>query len=171
MYYGKRLLILTALGTAALGAALHFLYQAVPNAASALISPINESLWEHVKIIYWPYLLAAAWLNRDRPGGIRPWLLTVPLLCGLMLLLGFGYHILLGGDAMWVDLLIYCLTMAAGFWLPTQFSGPFHGFKWVIPIILTILLGGAIAFFTLWPPHTILFLDLSTAGAWYPMIC
>ena len=98
LYYGKRTLILTGLVTILLGTALHFLFALLPNPATALIAPINESLWEHGKLVFWPYLLAAWWLNRGRPGGIRPWLLTLPLLCTLLVGMGWLYHIVLGGS-------------------------------------------------------------------------
>ena len=96
MFYGKRALILTCLLAMLAGTGLHFLYEWLPNPVTALLSPINESLWEHIKLIYWPYLAAALWLNRGRPGGIRPWLLALPIMSGLMLLLGYLYHIVLG---------------------------------------------------------------------------
>lgn len=171
VYYGKKTLLLTCLVTMVLGAGLHFLYQALPGAVTALFSPVNESLWEHVKILFWPYLLAAVWLNRGRPGGIRPWLLALPLMCLLMLLLGYLYHITLGGEAMWVDLVIYVLAMVLGFWLPTQFSGPFQGIKWMLPVAAVLVLGVLIALFTLWPPAHILFVDLSSASAWFQIPC
>lgn len=170
LYYGKRPLLLTALGAILLGMALHFLYHIFPSAATALFSPVCESLWEHVKLVFWPYLLATLWLNRGRPGGARPWLLVLPLLCLSVLLLGFGYHILLGGTAVWVDVLLYILTMALGFWLATRFSGPFHGVVWTLPIAATVLLGVLIGLFTLWPPQGILFTDLSAAGTGYFMV-
>ena len=44
MYYGKRRLILTAVCAILAGCALHFLYQLLPNAVTALFSPINESI-------------------------------------------------------------------------------------------------------------------------------
>jgi hypothetical protein len=47
------------------GAALHFLYEAVPNPLTALISPINESVWEHLKLLFWPMLLTAFWLSQN----------------------------------------------------------------------------------------------------------
>lgn len=171
MYYGKKALLWTCLVTMLLGAGLHFLYSAVPGAITALLSPVNESLWEHGKIIFWPYLLAAVWLNRGRPGGIRPWLLALPLMCLLMLLLGYWYHITLGGEAMWVDLVLYVLIMALGFWLPTRFSGPFQGVKWMLPGAAVLVLGVLIALFTLWPPEHILFADLSGASAWFQIPC
>lgn len=161
LYYGKRLLILTGLAAILLGTGLHFLFFFLPNPVTALLSPINESLWEHVKLVFWPYLLAAWWLNLGRPGGIRPWLLTLPLLCALLLGMGLLYHVVLGGSALWVDILLYVLVMALGFFLPTRFSGPFHGILWGIPFVLTALLGLMIGYFTLFPPDSILFRELS----------
>ena len=171
MFYGKRALILTCLLAMLAGTGLHFLYEWLPNPVTALLSPINESLWEHIKLIYWPYLAAALWLNRGRPGGISPWLLALPIMSGLMLLLGYLYHIVLGGEAMAVDIAIFVAVMVFGFWFSTRFSGPFHGAKWMVPILLVVGMGILIALFTLWPPDHILFIDLSKTGAWYQIPC
>ena len=171
MYYGKRSLVLTCLAAILAGAVLHFVYSWLPCAATALFSPVNESLWEHVKIIFWPYLAAAFLLNRGRPGGIYPWLLALPLMCGAMLALGYLYHISLGGEAMWVDLAIYAAVMVLGFWLPTTFSQPFSTAGKLLSLLLAVLLLGMVVFFTLYPPDHILFADLSAAGAWFPLPC
>ena len=132
---------------------------------------MNESLWEHVKLVFWPYLAAALILNRDRPGGVRPWLLTLSLLCGATLLLGWLYHVTLGGEALWVDLVLYAAVMILGFWLPTRFSGPFHGVRWLLPILAAALLALLIAWFTVHPPEALLFRDLSAVGSWLPLPC
>ena len=97
MIYPKRQLILTAAAAILAGCVLHFLYEWQPSAITALFSPVNESLWEHVKLVFWPFLGAALLLNRDRPGGARPWLLVLPGLCALTLILGWVYHVALGG--------------------------------------------------------------------------
>ena len=139
MIYPKRQLILTCIAAILAGCVLHFLYQWLPNAVTALFSPVNESLWEHVKLVFWPFLGAALILNRDRPGGMRPWLLVLPGLCALMLILGWVYHVTLGGETMWVDIAIYVLVIVLGFWLSTRFSGPFKGFPWILPILTSQL--------------------------------
>lgn len=151
MIYPKRQLILTAAAILA-GCVLHFLYEWQPSAITALFSPVNESLWEHVKLVFWPFLGAALLLNRDRPGGARPWLLVLPGLCALTLILGWVYHVALGGGALWVDIAIYVLVMLLGFWLATRFSGPFKGVKWGLPIVAVIALALLIGWFTLYPP-------------------
>lgn len=160
MFYKKSTLILTALGTILLGTGLHFLFTLLPNPLTALLAPVSESLWEHVKLVFWPYLLAAWWLNRDRPGGVRPWLTTLPLLCVVLLAGGYGYRVLLGGTALWVNILLYGLVMALGFYLPTRFSRPVSGAVWWVTTAVVILLGLLIAYFTLCPPDGILFQDL-----------
>ncbi len=171
MYYGKRKLILTCLAAILAGYLLHFLYRALPCAAAALFSPVNESLWEHGKLIFWPFLGSAFLLNRGRPGGMRPWLLVLPLLLLGMLLAGWLYHIVLGGEARWVDLALYVLAMVAGFLAASRFSGPFSGVKWVLPVAAALGLGVLFALFTLWPPENILFTDLSGACTWVELPC
>lgn len=171
MYYPKRQLILTWVAALLAGGALHFLYSLWPNAATAMFSPINESLWEHVKLVFWPYLGAALVLNRGRPGGVRPWLAALPLLCLVLLALGWLYHVTLGGEALWVDLVLYAAVMALGFWLPARSSGPFQGVKWLLPVLLALVLGGLILYFTLYPPQALLFRDLSAVGSFLPLPC
>ncbi|MCI9155356.1 MAG: hypothetical protein HFF44_00265 [Lawsonibacter sp.] len=171
MFYPKRQLIITWIATLLAGFVLHFVYEWCPNAVTALFSPINESLWEHIKLIFWPFLGAALILNRDRPGGVRPWLLVLPLLCALTLVLGWVYHVTLGGEAMWVDIALYVLVMTLGFWLATRFSGPFKGVKWLLPILAAAVLAALIGWFTLYPPEGLLFRDLAAVGSWLPLPC
>ena len=61
------------LAAAALGAALHFLFAWLPNPLTALVSPVRESVWEHVKLLYFPLLGAALVLGRGSGGGRRRW--------------------------------------------------------------------------------------------------
>lgn len=171
MFYPKRQLVITWLAALLAGFVLHFVYQWQPNAVTALFSPVNESLWEHIKLIFWPFLGAALSLNRGRPGGIRPWLLVLPPICALTLVLGWIYNVALGGESIWVNLAIYVLMMTLGFWLATRFSGPFQGVKWTLPIVAVIALALLIGWFTLYPPELLLFRDLAAVGSWLPLPC
>ncbi len=171
MFYPKRQLTVTWLAALLAGFLLHFVYRWWPNAVTALFSPVNESLWEHVKLIFWPFLGAALILNRGRPGGVRPWLLMLPLMCALTLALGWLYHVTLGGEALWVDVLLYILVMTLGFRLATRFSGPFKGVRWLLPIVIAVILALLIGWSTLYPPEGLLFRDLAAVGSWLPLPC
>lgn len=171
MFYPKRQLVITWLAALLAGFVLHFLYKWQPNAVTALFSPVNESLWEHIKLIFWPFLGAALSLNRGRPGGVRPWLLVLPPLCILTLVLGWIYNVALDGESVWVNLAVYILVMALGFWLAKRFSGPFSGVKWMLPIAAVFALALMIGWFTLYPPELLLFRDLATVGSWLSLAC
>ena len=161
MVYEKKQLIPVFCLTLLAGMGLHALYRLCPNALTALFSPVRESLWEHIKILYWPYLAASAFLAWGRPTGMRPWLLSLVILCPLMLVLGLLLHAALALHALWLDIALYLGLMAFGFWFPVRFSGPFRGWRWRIPAILAFLLGALILLFTFFPPAGVLFADLS----------
>ena len=167
-----RLLLAFAVTTVA-GACLHFLYDLLPNPVTAVLSPVNESLWEHGKILFWPYLAAMlALTRRGAPGCRTPWLLTAPLMVCAMLAAGWLYHFTLGGEAMAVDIGLYVVLMAAGFLLPEALSAaaerPLLG---VLGVLAVLALGAALVLFTFLPPDHPLFLDLSGVNTWRTIPC
>lgn len=52
----KIVMFFIAFGLAFLG---HFIYQWMPNALFSIMFPVNESVWEHMKIIVTPLLISA----------------------------------------------------------------------------------------------------------------
>lgn len=122
---------------------------------------MNESIWEHTKILFWPYLVSAVWLTWGRPTGLRPWLLTGVGICLAMLAVGYLLHVVLGWNSLAADLVLYGVLMALGFWLPTRMAGPFQGLRWHLPALLAALLVAAMVWFTFCPPQGALFTDSS----------
>ena len=76
--------------TTVAGACLHFLYDLRPALLTALLSPVNESLWEHLKILYWPCLIAGALLARGRREELAPRMAALLLSCAAMLAVGWA---------------------------------------------------------------------------------
>lgn len=169
MIYSKSSLLWGFLLASLGGILLHFIHHYCANNITALFSPVNESLWEHVKIILFPYIIAAIFLTWGRPTAIRPWLLVAILITLGMLLLGWIYHIQLGGSSMWVDIGLYFLAMAVGFWLPTLFSGPFHSKLWWIVGFLTLLLVFLVFYWSFFPPNHLLFQSLATRETFFQL--
>ena len=158
-------LSLCYLAAAALGVLLHFLFEWCPNPALALISPVRESIWEHVKLIYFPLLAASLYMGRGGNGvGRAPWLLSLAVACATLLCIGYVYHIVFRGEAILVDLILYFFTLALGFLLP-KVLWPLCGYPGVgkAAWALTALLGALIVWFTFFPPDTALFADLEDA--------
>lgn len=149
--------ILTALA----GSALHFAYDVCPTPLVGLFAPVNESVWEHLKLLFWPFLAAGFALTHrqeDKPAawsGILLSLLLMPLfLLGVyyLLLAGFGVHGLV------LDIALYALTLALGFCLArrVQQSGRLAYLSGVL-VIAAGLYGAALILFTLAPPELPIF--------------
>lgn len=116
------------------GSCLHFVYALWPNGLTALLAPVNESLWEHVKILYWPCLLSGILLVRREPESLGARAFSLLLSAAVMLGVGYLYHVVLEGDSLFFDVALYVLVMA---------------------------LGAATFVFTWCPPDGLLFRDLS----------
>ena len=145
-------LVLTALA----GTGLHFAYGLCPEPLVGLFAPVNESVWEHLKLLFWPFLAAGFALTRREEDQAAAWSglllaeLVMPLfLVGMYYLLRAGF----GVRSLGVEIGLYYVTMAAGFWLARRVSesGRLAYLSGVL-VILTGLLGAALILFTLAPP-------------------
>ena len=80
----------------------------------------GKSVWEHLKLLYWPFLAAAFVLARGADDARGRWCgLLVGLLAAPLLLLGAYYPLRygFGVHGLWLDLLLYVLAMGAGAFL------------------------------------------------------
>ena len=157
----KKTFVITALIAAVVGSALHFLYDLWPNALTALFSPVNESVWEHFKLLFWPTLVAAFFLAQGAERPVALWgavFLVLPL---MPIFLGGLYYLLSGGFAVMglpIDIGLYFLTMLLGFLLiyalrKNSFTEKAAGYL----LMLTIFYGAALILFTFAPPSLEIF--------------
>ena len=157
--------------TAVAGTLLHFAYAA--SGSSALLAPfvpINESIWEHLKLLYWPtvlYTLFTFWHTGFDPHLL--WARSCSLICGLSatVILYYTYTGVIGRGFLWVDILLFYLTAALtyglSFLLRTRFPTPTG--REVLFFAAVILLTGFCMFLWTWhPPRIQLFRDPQTAG-------
>ena len=133
------------------GSCLHFLYALWPNGLTALLAPVNESLWEHVKILYWPCLLSGVLLVRREPESLGARAFSLLLSAAVML----------GVGSLFFDVALYVLVMAAFFLLPCFLRTPVWSRTRLLWAALVLALGAATFVFTWCPPDGLLFRDLS----------
>lgn len=152
---------LACAGAIAAGCALHFLFDCCPNPLTALLSPVSESVWEHLKLIFWPMLLAAAVLrlNSDRPlalwsGFLCAQLFAPALLLSLYYLLRCGF----GVTGLALDIALYVAVMAGGFRLAAAVEQrPGAARLGAVLVLPVILYGIALILFTFAPPDAAMF--------------
>ena len=98
--------------TAVFGTFSHFFYGwSNENPLIGLISPVNESTWEHMKLVFSPVLLWSLLLPphlSDESPSLRPALLFGGLLGTFAVpVLFYTYSGVLGRNVTWVDILIF----------------------------------------------------------------
>jgi len=105
----------TALG----GTVLHFLYDWLGGAKwIAPFSGVNESTWEHMKLLFWPMLIFAvlqSFFFRDREDffsvkqrGILLGLLLIPILF-------YTYNGVIGSSPDWINIAIFFISAAVAY--------------------------------------------------------
>ena len=170
MRFTRSCLIAFLLTTLA-GFGLHYLYDWFPGVLSASVGVVRESLWEHTKLLFWPYLICSLVLARYFGYPLRPRLLTLLVLCAVLLSVSYWYHILLGGESVAVDITLYLFLMVCAFLLPGFLPGDYKSKGWRLLMPLTVLLALLLILFTFLPPDHILFQDLSGANTWSQIPC
>ncbi len=164
----KKLLFYTIGGVifaSASGFLLHFAYEySRKNPIVAMFSPVNESVWEHMKLVFFPSLLyyLAGWgfFFRSFPAFFRSGLagtltgtLAVPVIF-------YAYSGMIGKHFLALDLLTFFLCVIITFSLSYQLT--IQNTR-VIPtpllVFLVVLLMVCFFIFTYSPPDIALFLD------------
>ena len=152
--------------TSVLGTFLHFLFElAGKSVFAALFSAVNESIWEHMKLIFYPMVLFAlieyrAWGKEDA----RFWPIKLRgILLGLALipLLYYGYTGILGVNAAWFNVTIFFIAAGIAYWWETGRFARDRGCMLGTGISVAVLLGIAAVFtlLTFYPPRIPFFQD------------
>lgn len=149
------------------GAILHGLFEVWPSILTEFAAPVNESIWEHVKIVFWPLLIGLLVLyGRKR---LASWLATLLLCCGAVLLFGWLYHIVLGNPSSFADIAFFVLLMAVGCVLPVFLEVSEVWTSLLIGAVILVI--GLLVTFTIMPPDCLLFHDASLVDAWLVQTC
>ena len=152
---------------ALVGATLHFAFEWSGGwRPLALIAAVNESVWEHMKLAFWPGIAWAALGALLRSEHIpRYWfaksigLLFVPLAISILY---YGYKPILEHNILWLDIAIFVVAIFLG-QLSTVVILRYSTRAKYMPIVGRILLTlqlAAYGLFTYFPPHLPLFQEI-----------
>ncbi len=144
--------------TVAVGTLLHFTYEwSGKNTVVAAFSAVNESTWEHMKLLAVPWILwsiaeAVALRNADAPTlaaravGALVGLAAIPVLY-------YTYTGVVGDHFLWADIAVFLLAAAAGTLVSRRllWVGKPDGLLW--QIVGTLVLLGIGTLFVWWTYH------------------
>jgi len=164
------------LWTAAAGTLLHFVYEwSGGSLAVAAFSGVNESVWEHMKLLVMPVFLftvVQVWAQGDVLPNL-PAVRAVSLLAGTLAIptLYYTYTGALGFRVIWVDISIFYLAAALVFWLDSRLlrtGRPAAVWAQVLGIVVLWAVVFAFVWCTFRPVRLPLWQDPATGGYGIP---
>ena len=156
----------TALG----GTLLHFLYEWLGNAAwIAPFSGVNESTWEHMKLLFWPMLLFAAVQSLCFKEREDFWCVKLKgILLGLSLipLIFYTYNGVIGRSPDWINIAIFFVATAIAYLYETRrFNvGATVCARPKLAVALLCVIAASFVIFTFVTPHLGIFRDPLTGS-------
>ncbi len=151
--------------TSLLGTLLHFLYDLLGKAPwIAPFSGVNESTWEHMKLLFWPMLIFAvlqSFFFREREDffliklrGILLGLLLIPILF-------YTYNGAIGKSPDWFNIVIFFVSAAIVYLYEARrfYGDPMQKKSALAAIILLLLIAILFVLFTFKAPEIGLFRD------------
>ena len=152
--------------TVLMGTLLHFVYDWTGKSVFAgLFSAVNESIWEHMKLLYFPMLIFAFIESRYLKNDYENfWCAKVfGFILGLAMIpvLYYTYTGALGVFADWFNIMIFFIAAAVSFYTETKIikNGRECPLSPTASILIILLIGIIFIIFTFLPPHIPLFQD------------
>ena len=153
----------------ALGTVLHFLFDWTRAFSLAPISAVNESTFEHMKILFFPMLFFAcvqyAFFRADYPGFW--WIKLIGIAVGTVLVpvLFYTFNGAFGKTPDWLNITFFFLAAGLAFFIEyLLFRNDFFlSYPW-IPFAILVILAIAYGVFTFYPLKLPLFQDPITGG-------
>lgn len=150
------------------GTLMHFLYGLSGDAfVVGLFAPVNESVWEHLKLVLWPlvlwwtvyYVRMGNERKIDAPAWFAAALSALVTAQTAIMFLFYFYTGAFGAELLTVDILIFFLAVLFGQLTGLRVYRRGSGVSWVVPLTLLAMLLALFVVLTLAPPALPLFTD------------
>ena len=162
----KRLTRYTIIGTvfvSILGTLSHFFYEWSDNSIIVgLFSPVNESTWEHMKLIFFPMLIFSIWaiprLKSDYPCIASSLLSGILLGTALIPVIFYTYTGILGYNLLALDIATFALSVIIAFYTAYRLTTSCRMQKYIGILYAAIcIILVCFVLFTFFPPDIGLF--------------
>jgi hypothetical protein len=157
---------------AILGSGLHFAFEWSGDwPPMGIIAAVNESVWEHLKIAFWPALFYALFQYPFFKGSAQNFVIAkatgIYVMPIAIVVLFYSYTAIIGGDILIVDILIFVVAVALGQLTSYRLLTVGRLPSWLdkLGVVMVILLAVAMGVFTFYPPQLPIFRD-SLTGAY-----
>ncbi|MFW9820225.1 MAG: DUF6512 family protein [Candidatus Thorarchaeota archaeon] len=154
-----------------LGSFMHFLFELTGNwPPIGAIAAVNESVWEHLKLGYWPLiffmLIEYKFIKEEINNFALAKFVGSLLIGGVIIVFFYTYTAILGEDLLILDIFSFILSIVIAQLVSYKILTIKRLNKSVsiISLIGLVILGLLFILFTYFPPHIPLFQDAATGG-------
>ena len=156
--------IFSIIFTFVLGTLLHFTYElSGQNKIMAIFSAINESTWEHLKLLYFPMLITTIigyfYIGKTTPNFLCSKTVGILIAIAFTIIFFYTYTGVLGKNIATINISSFFIAVILG--ESISYLLIVNNFKCnnIIAIVVLIILFIAFAFFTYYPPNIGIFKD------------
>jgi len=158
------------------GSMLHFTFEwSGSQAIVGVFSAVNESVWEHLKLGFWPAiafaLIELKYLKKSTSNFLFAKTVSIYLIPIIIIVIFYSYTAILGESILVIDILSFIIAVIVGqlvsYRLLTDKTVPYNLDS--VSLIALILLGLAFVVFTFYPPSSVMFQDPITGE--YGIVC
>ena len=151
--------------TLLIGSLLHFLYDWTNSPVVAVFSAVNESTWEHLKLLFFPAfvfsVIESKFLLKSYPNFWQTKLMGI--MTGIVLIpaLFYTYNGAFGKSPDWLNIVFFLIVVVFVFYLETKIFNekPSTRFRRIFTIISLCVMAVLFGVFTFLPPKLPLFID------------
>jgi hypothetical protein len=148
------------------GTLFHFLFEWLFSwPPIGAITAVNESVWEHLKLPYWPLIIFSLieynYIKEDTKNFIIGKAITALISIGTILIIFYSYTAILGVEILIIDILSFFVGVIIGQFVSYKIITLNELQKWIriVSWIIIIGLGLSLIIFTYLPPHLPIFQD------------
>ena len=148
-----------------IGSVLHFVYDFFPYSVVALIAPVNESIFEHLKLVLYPMLFIDIILLLRNKKTYSLTSMLVGIITGILsvVLIYYFYHYGLGIESLIVDIVLLFVGILLGNVMMIIVDKHHWNMDWRINLIILVALIVLFSVWTFYPPDLPIFIDNSKA--------
>jgi len=154
-----------------LGSVLHFVFEWAGNwAPVGVIAAVNESVWEHLKLAFWPALFYAIFeyllLRRAAKNFMLAKAAGIFVMPIVIAIIFYSYTAIIGHEILIVDISSFFVAVALGQLVSYKILTMRRLPAWLdeTGLALVIVLAIAYVMFTFYPPHLPIFRDAVSGG-------
>jgi hypothetical protein len=153
------------------GSLLHFLFDWSGGLRPVgVIAAVNESVWEHFKLAFWPALIYAIieypFLKRHVNNFFIAKAIGLYIMPAVIAAIFYAYTAIFGEEILAVDITIFFVAVALGQLASYKILTLRQWPRWLggVGAVMVVLLAVAFGVFTFYPPHLGIFRDAVSGG-------